>query len=354
MIAGAVLASRAALLGAYFLTATPEATPAPARVVVIRPETADLDLLEIANRTRGELAGASIEVGLVECPAADADCAELETPSVAASGVAAVVFTVRTDFETTSEVRVRAAGGALLVRRLIVTDPAAAAEAPAVTAVRVAELVRAALLEATEPRREPPAAPPTLPTLSFDFETPPLPVARERSTGWFIGGGGALLGSPAGLATAYGVMLRAGYVGVRWPNLTVAGLLAAQALGRDLRSADGKVETRQELGALELSWRWRWRAAWQPRVLMGIGAYHLQARGIASGWTTFPGAEGALWTALFSAGGGLVRSLPDGFSLFGDAQLVLLRPSPVIVYSDRRAGGGNPSLLLALGVQRIF
>src|SRR5260370_9618398 len=125
----------------------------------------------------------------------------------------AVVSTARAGAETVTEVKVAAPGIAWpLVLGLTVGADSADRDDPATLAVRASELVQSALLQAgASPvevlRSAPPAAPDTI---AYDFEQPHEQPAAVGGTGWFVAGGGALLGSADGFGAGVGRLLRGG------------------------------------------------------------------------------------------------------------------------------------------------
>ncbi|HXI54759.1 MAG TPA: hypothetical protein VNO55_01785 [Polyangia bacterium] len=353
-----MLAARAAAVvaGCLLMAVVPRSSAArPAHVNVIRSEGADAIILEITNRTRAELIAAGIDAAIVDCPRA-ADCRDRDVGAAPppGDGQRAVVTTERDGDQTVTEVKVATlAAAAPLVLRLAVGADSADHDDPPTLAVRAAELVRSALLQASgpAPATAPVSAPPAI---SYDFELPRRETAVVGGVGWFAGVGGAILDSRDGLGTAYGLVLRGGYSGLRWPGLTVAVLVAAPSLAAELHFDDGKVAVRQELAAAQAGLRFRTWARLQPRISLGAGAYHVVARGIAEPQTGYVGTTSALWTAILTAGGGAAFVLTDGFIVFADLQAVVAFPYPSFAVGWQRARGADPSFLASLGIERLF
>jgi hypothetical protein len=344
----------AVVAGWLFLAVVPRSSAArPAHVNVIRAEGADAIILEITNRTRAELIAAGIDAAIVDCPRA-VDCRDGDAWAVMppGDGQRAVVTTERDGDQTITVVKVGAAAAAApLVLRMAVGADSADHDDPPTLAVRAAELVRSALLQSSGPAPAPASGPSAI---TYDFELPRRDTAVVGGVGWFAGIGGAILDSRGGLGTAYGLVLRGGYSGLRWPGLTVAVLVAAPSLAADLHFDDGKVAVRQELAAAQAGLRFRTWARLQPRISVGAGAYHVVARGITEPQTGFVGTSSALWTAMLAAGGGAAFVLTDGFAVFADVQAVFAFPYPAFTVGWQRARGADPALLASLGVERLF
>lgn len=346
----AALASALVLAGAARSWAASEGSAVKARVRVVRAEGADPIILEISNRTRAELGAAGLDAAIVDCAGNDVLCAE---PHPIAGAVReAVVTTARAGEDTVTEVRVAAASASErpLVLRLIVAGDSSDRDDAATLAVRAAELVQSALLQA----QAPPAPSPSQPeAITYDFEQPRVPPPAAAGTGWFVGGGGALLASADGLGPAGGLMLRGGYAGLRWPGLGLGLMVAAPALAADLHFPEGRVAVRQELAAAQAWWRFAWQSALQPRVNVGAGVYHLTARGTAER-TDVVGGTTEVWAAMASAGAGIGLRAADALLLFVEAEAVLVYPFPELLVAGQRTGGGRPSLLLCLGADWLL
>jgi hypothetical protein len=348
----------AVVVGWLLLAVVPRSSTArPAHVNVIRSEGADAIILEITNRTRAELIAAGIDAAIVDCPRA-VDCRDEDAWAVMppGDGQRAVVTTERDGDRTVTEVKVATLAPAEpLVLRLAVGADSADHDDPPTLAVRAAELVRSALLQASVPAPATATAPASAPAaITYDFELPRRETAVVGGVGWFAGVGGAILDSRDGLGTAYGLVLRGGYSGLRWPGLTLAVVVAAPSLAAELHFDDGKVVVRQELAAAQVGLRFRTWARLQPRVSLGAGAYHVVARGIAEPQTGYVGTSSALWTAMVTAGGGAAFVLTDGFTVFADVQAVFAFPHPSFAVGWQRARGADPSLLASLGIERLF
>jgi hypothetical protein len=350
------------------LTLWPRAAPgasgkAAPRVLVVRDQGADEVVLETANRTRAELAAARLDVTITECASFGAAC----VPGPAqgrAKVVTAVVTTVREGDQTVTLVQIFSPDGPpSVVRRISVDQSSPVRDDPAVLAVRAAELVFATLSQTATVSSAPgPAGPLAAPSavadsavgpISFDFELPDSVSPPVSGVGWFAGAGAVVLGTNAGVGMAYGGMLRAGYVGLAMPALSMAVMVAAPALSSDLQGYRGRVATRQELAVLELSYRFRVRAVFQPRLSLGAGAYHITARGIYADTGRQTGSTES-WALLMTTGVGAAFVLGNDIALFADAQVLLARPYPTIQLGTGEAGAVHPSLLVALGAQRVF
>lgn len=346
-------AGRAALAGLLALAsgAPAGAVGASARVRVVRADDADAILREASNRTRAELSAAGLDAAIVDCARADDRCGAL--PSPAGDALDAVVATTRAGDQTITEVTVVCPVAAPpLILRLTVGPESADRDDPATLAVRAAELVQSALLQARLPLPAPRPAPPS-DAITYDFEQPHDHPVGGGAAGWFVGGGGAMLGGIDGFGPAFGLALRAGYAGVHWPALTVAATLAAPALGADVRFDQGRVALRQELAAAQAALRFRPRRRLQPWLSLGGGVYHLTARGIPDG-AAFVGQSASIWSAMLSLGGGAAVRIGDAVSLFGELQAIVVDRYPTLMIDGRSIDARHPSFLLSMGLERFF
>ncbi|HEY2899541.1 MAG TPA: hypothetical protein VGL59_03115 [Polyangia bacterium] len=349
IVGGWVLAVAAALS----LQASPRGVAAQApQIRVIRAEGADPIILEIANRTRAELTAAGLDATIIDCPHDDARCTGPAPPGDGAPRV--VVTTARYRRATVTEVKVAAPDGPPLLLRLVVDADAADHDEPATLAVRAAELVRSALLQAGAfARPAMPRSAPSTEAITYDFEQPrqePLPVG---AAGWFAGVGAAMLGSADGFGTAYGVALRGGYSGLGWPGLAAAILVAAPALAATQHFDGGSVTLRQELAAAQVSLRFRWRARLQPRLQAGAGVYHLMAQGTTDPGSLYVGRSVGLRMPMATVGGGVTFAVDDRLTVFADGQALLMK-KPVLLLGWQQIGGGGPSFLFSAGIERLF
>ncbi|HVR63052.1 MAG TPA: hypothetical protein VMU50_14215 [Polyangia bacterium] len=357
----AALAGVLLLTGAARAWAASEAPLINAHVRVIRAEGSDPVILEISNRTRAELRAAGLDAAIVDCAAGDAGCAE---PRLNAGAIReAVVRTARAGEDTVTEVKVaaRSLSAPPLVLRLIVGPDSSDRDDAATLAVRAAELVQSALLQAqaaassTSPA---PLSPPPVPSLpeaiTYDFEQPRVLPPPADGTGWFVGGGGALLASADGLGRAAGVMLRGGYAGLGWPGLGLSLMVAAPVLASDLQFPEGRVAVSQELAAAQASWHFAFSpSALQPRLRAGVGVYHIGARGIPE-QVSFVGTTAQAWLPMASVGAGVAIPASRALLLFAEAEAVLVYPYPQLLVLSQRVGGGLPSLLICLGADWIL
>jgi hypothetical protein len=336
--------------------ATPAEAAQPAHVSVVRAEGADSIIQEITNRTRAELTAAGLDAAIVDCSAGDAGCGDA-APVAAGGGARAVVTTARDGQDTVTEVKVAApAQASPLVLRLTVGVESADYDDPATLAVRAAELVRSALLQAEAPAPPPPPPPhSSSEEISYDFEQPRQQAQAASGSGWFVGAAAAMLGAIGGFSPGFGPALRGGYAGTRWPALAVGVWLAAPVWSADLSFRDGHVILRQEVAALQASWRFRAGSRLQPRLSLGAGIYHLTALVVAVPGSPFLGNDASVWEPMVSTGGGAAFMVTRRMAFFVEVQAIFVRMAPDLVADGQPIGGAaEPSFLVSTGVEHVF
>jgi hypothetical protein len=329
------------------LVATTHAWAAvPATVIVVRPGDGGEAMAEVATRTRAELVVSGFLTRLLECGPGEARCgADIVAGDPAAP--AATVITYRSGVEIVTDVGAAPPGGQAPVVRMTLLSPPD--RDPKVLAIRAVELVRAALLEAgTAPPRERVVIQQRDGEVPTPITAPPELAAEPR---WAVGLGGSWLESLGGFGAAFGAVARAEYLGMR--GLGVAAMLAAAELSPGLAVDLGHLAARQEVAALELAYRLRPGRRLQPRVAAGVGGYRMVARGEPAR-ANVVGASQTVWAGLASAGGGASLMLAPHLALFADGELVFVNPHPVVARAGGLARAGNPSLLVSVGLQRMF
>ena len=135
----------------------------------------------------------------------------------------------------------------------------------------------------------------------------------------------------------------------------VALLVSGPSFGAGADTDQGRISIRQELGALQVTFWPRQRPARvEPRLALGVGGYHLAARGTPAGSGEVIGRSDSLWALLALGGAGVVLALGRGLGAFVDAQVALTSPQPAVDRGTSVARAGNPSLMVSLGLQRMF
>jgi hypothetical protein len=332
------------------------------QVTVLRPSGADVALAEIATRAWAELNAGGIPARLLDCPVGQVisraalvtqDLCPVEAPPPGRNAI--FLRTFRSANETITEAALTPAGhDHPTVRRSLTVDDQAEAE-PKVMAIRAVELVNAMLLQVDAASAENAASG----RRGVDLENPgqhqmvEKPVVEHPAI-WKVGAGGAFLKGPGGLSAAVGFAVHASRTSDgRWGVSAI--LTEAPSLARTA-TRDGSLDLHQQLADVELTYRIFQRPRFRAQVAFGGGAYHVDAS-----WTGAPAPGGqtvgpqALWALLLSGGGGAELELGQKMSLFGEARAVSATPYPLVYgATNRPLRTGAPSLLLALGLQRVF
>jgi hypothetical protein len=330
------------------------------KVTVIRPAGGDVGLAEIATRAWAELNAGGIAATLLDCAVGDDACGTGAPPP---GGNAITLRTFRQSDETITEAALTPGGhDRPTVRRSLTVSDEAAAD-PKVMAIRAIELVNAMLLQVDEAAADSAAA--SRQAAIADAELPghhrkrvqPVPEPPpDRETTWSWGAGGSFLKGGGGLSAAFGFAVGASHA-IR-NRLGVSALLTEAPSRTGTATLDGILATNQQLGALEVTYRLHQNAHLTSHLAVGGGIYHLNAS-----WTPSPSglpiqptpSPEAVWALLLSGGGGVALALGRELSLFLEARAVLAKPNPIVYGTDgRQLKTADPSLLLALGLQRIF
>jgi hypothetical protein len=310
------------------------------RVAVLLGGPEDAQRLEIETRLRSELRIAGFDIVLVDAGAAGRDSLE---QAVKSTGSFAAIGVVRQEGLGADVWVVDHVTGKAVQRRIVFGG--ASDDAAAIFAIRAVELLRASLLELTEPHPSRGTIPPA-PELRA-WVTPPRKTTASASHEAHVGA--ALLAGPGGIPPSF-----APFVQGSWEPLpTWAG--GVEALGPALASLDGRegeARVDQEFVTAFVRvqpWRSRWIA---PFARLSLGAYHLGASGRAKEGYASQG--GSTWALATAPGMGLKTNGPGPLSLLASLDAFLLTPRPVVRFASRRvASTGHPTLVgqLAIGVQ---
>jgi hypothetical protein len=316
------------------------------RIVLLSEQAGDDAIIARAQlRLAAELraAGFEVEEGGVD---AQGDARRIvETP--ASGDPFATVFLRRAGDGTSTDVWVADHVTHKTVVRSV-SVPGSGESADRALALRVVELVRASLVEATV---LPSADVTTTPAPDVKAQTreknqmePAQKAGGERIT---VGlGVAAAFASPdVGLAVA--PALRVAWRAGRLWVLRVAAV--GPAVGGRVQRSEGDATIRQEMGLLDLSFDPQTAGRIQGYAALGAGAYHIDERGNAA--APFAGVHDEAWAALASAGGGIRLRLSRVSSIELESRLLFAMPRPVVFFgSERVAAAMHPGALATLSV----
>jgi hypothetical protein len=337
-------------LVALVLIVSHRAWAAPSRVVLLQSTAASAEARHCLRLVRDELMAGGFVVAVVDAaPTADpfslANAMRAQADAVATIGLLGDPAAARAELWILDRLGERAE-----VRRLpFPTDEGG--RAGEVLASRAVEVLRASALRfmveskqlegappppvaAGAPTPEPtptatatPAAAPT-PTLTT---TPPAPAAgAPRRRSFALEMGVSLLASPGELDPAAVPVARvsASVAGPFVARLTFAGLGTQPRV----ETARGTAVVSQTLGLAELGLSFRNEHRLMPLLLLGGGVLHVatDARGIAP----FVGQRDSLWSALVSAGAGVVVALGGRLAVALEVHALLAAPHPVVRFAD--------------------
>jgi hypothetical protein len=325
-----------------------QANSTRSRVTLVRAAGNDRLLREASTRLQAELVGAGFEVTLVErAPDAQADPRSAVESAAEGGTPFATIALERARFGAFADVWISDhLTGKTVVRRIDVVE---ASNASNVLAIRALELLRASLLEVSEPRRE------TEPTIDAPadvraFVEPALParaphnleLARAAALG--VSAFGLVGTGSLGLAAGPCLRLSQGFGGPWFGRLSLMGpLLGPEAVG-----AHGQASVRQELGSAEIGLA----SVARPFGLLGwigLGGYHL--RTVGSSAAPYRARSDDVVSLAASAGVGGVARISSRVLLSAELGALWLTPYPVVMIAGKAAGAaGLPSLSMALGV----
>jgi hypothetical protein len=328
--------------------ATLAAAPARAadvhyRVVLLRPQATDDVTSDALARVRGELTAGGFDVSMLpQDPALDVRTA-LETVGRELDPIATFAI-VRAAGSNTAEIWVcdRAEGKSVIQSvRLDGNGTTGEASRSVVLAVQAVELLKASLAQYwLSSTRQP--APRT---------KPPVAAAAYASTGIGVEAAVGWLDSAGAVTGAWQPILRASWGGAQgWGvRLAAAGFGSEASLHAPLGSA----QIRQQLATVEIVRGFRAGHLVQPIASLGAGAYGARIEGVAT-----PGSMAVTtdsWSALVTAGAGVMLPLASHVALAADAHVLLALPYNAVRIQSVEAGNtGWPSLLVSAGLLATF
>ena len=337
-----------AVLALVFLAAAIARAELRYRVVLLRPPTTDDVTSDALARVHGELTAAGFDVRmLAQDPTLDVRGA-LETVGRELDPIAAFAI-VRGANANTAEIWVcdRLAGKSVIQSvRLDADGRSGQSSRSVVLAVEAVELLKASLAQywLASVRRAPPRPPPD------DGVVAPGP--RSVLTGLGVEAGLGWLDSVGAVTAAWQPIVRASYGGARgWAGRITVGGLGTEGT---LSAPTGTAQIRQELAALEIVRGFRAGARVQPVVSAGGGVFRARVEGTgvpepSTGRTT------SSWSALVTAGAGVVVPIVPHAALVADAHLIATWPYTAVRFGTVEASNiGWPSLLASAGVLATF
>jgi hypothetical protein len=338
LLAFAVIASWALPLGATSSN----------RVVLLATEgEQDLAALELLARVRGELHAAELDVVLLPLPA-DADLRVAVESSARELGPAAVIAVryLRPESSEPAGAEVwisdRLSNTTLMqVVRLSAqpVDPAAR------LAVQVAEVLKARLAllwvkpEAPQPPR--PAPPPVL----------PAPAPPPVHSGFLLGLGLEFARHSSGNVSSWLPALHVGYEppASAWSSPSFRLSAAWTPVETTLERSNGAAHIRQTLLVAQALIRFLPRAAVQPLISAGLGAYQVRVRGDAE--APYTSSTTATWSAATTFGTGLwIQPKGNTVWLLEAQGLAAWSATEVRVEQERVATLGFPAFLLSTSI----
>lgn len=329
-----------AVLAFVGIALTSVAACALPRVAIVLPSgSAHGERSPVEIRLRSELGAAGFSVVAVKRKGTgpgELERAARDTHSIAAI---AVVQPLGNGVDAAVWITDRVTGKTLL--RRVHVDPGTH-DAAAIFAIRAVELLRASLLELNDEHRPRGEVPPT-PELKKWVKPPAEPPAAPRDE---LRAGAAVVAGPGGLPASVSPALAftwratrhfGGEVGVWGP-----------ALGT-LRRREGSATIDQELLAVQARLEpWPERRI-APFFHLGIGAYHLGARGSAN--APYENASGNAWSAAGLGGLGLSYAILGPMLLSLELDAMYLLPGVGVRFAGRTvAEGGQPTLLGTAGL----
>jgi hypothetical protein len=353
----AIDARRAAIVvGSLFVAASvghaSTALAAGSRVVIVRGQAGTDPVIDRAEvRLAAELRAAGFEVE-ERPPEGDADARRLLEEQSHGEAFATVLLQrvgagPATDVWVADHVTHKT-----VVRRI--SAQGSDENATRALALRVVELMRASLVEAIvlPAPQDTPRPPPDV--VAWTREAIPTPPRAEPSVAHLVVGAGiaAVFASPE-VGFAVGPELRIGWrASSAW---SVRATAAGPALGGSIRAPAGDATLRQELAVVELSLERPMGSRVNVLAALGVGAYHIDARGNARPPYTNAYDHDSAWSVLASLGGGALFPISEAMSIEIDARALLAMPRPVIVFGSERVAtamvpGALAGLTLTIGL----
>jgi hypothetical protein len=306
-------------------------------VVLVRPPVDDRVLVEAFNRLRGELGLQNFEVLVAEAPPQPSTPEAIEKLAQDKHAFAAISFTRRAGTTTADVWIADRATGKTMIRTLALHG---VVDAPSVLAVRAVDLLRESLRE-LEPGESPPPD-----VVGADRGPVPEQVrewAKPEPPAWRLRLEGTALGEMRDIGLGYGVGIA---LGRRLSSRFRAGIgVAGPLVGASYRAATGRASVRQELGWVELGFTAYRSGFLGLETLVGLGAYHLEARSeVSPPWSS---RSDQVTSALASVGLSLDFYFTDNVGLVLGACGLALTPMPGVAIGPERT-------LLAQPLVRAF
>jgi len=314
------------------------------RVSVVRTDSDDHLLQDAAIRLRAELRSAGFDV--VEVDRAPGDPrAEVESAGNKSGGFATVAL-YRAGSGAFADVWISDhLTGKTVIRRIEVRG---ARNASAVLAIRALELLRASLLEVTEPRSDNEPERETPPDV-LQWMEPALPQYSQSPYDFFartaLGVSALGLHGQGDLGLAVGPSLRISHgLGGRWFGRLS---LAAPLFGPEPERPEGRAAVRQEFAAVDIGLATD-ASPFGIFGWVGPGTFHLHTSGSAV--AGYRATTDDVLSFLLNAGIGAMARVGQRITLTLEVGTLWLIPHPVIVIAGKDAGkAGVPSVQLAVG-----
>jgi hypothetical protein len=324
--------------------------------ILVRPSVVGPDA-ELEALLRSELLAEGFEVLTIAQPVADDTTLEAvarRTDSIA------VIVVAEPNGELAANVwmRDRVAGKTAL--RQVRPEPMAPG-APSIIAIRAAELLRASLLELSEAhpaRAEAPAEVLPGPRPQKGLEsTAPAPIDKVENVeaitdrhraAWLASAGGALVGGPGGLSAGLAPVLAIGWHAS--PNWVTEFNLIGPTM-QTVTTGVGSAKVDQELVTTRLRFEMpSVNSRFIPFAMLGIGAYHLGARGTAA--DPYLASSGHVWAAIATGGLGLRIRVAPAVSLGSELDAFVAAPRPVLRFAGQDSFyTGRPDFVAAIGCE---
>jgi hypothetical protein len=327
--------SRPLAIGLALVLMTWAALASAQRIVLLRPRTADPQLLQAFGRLKGELAVHHFEVLVVDADNDAPSPADLARVAERARAVGTVSL-LRSQGLASADVWISDRVTGKTTMRTIATS--GRTEAPNVLAIRAVDLLRASLREYGVGDSPPPDVVGTHPARAPKHVHEWAAVKGRRS--WSVSAGVVAQSTLTRLGNGYGPAIGLGYdaserFGFRLDfDGPLWGAKASQ------QGASLVLRNEQLLAGLE--YRLVLQKAWAFALSGAFGAHHLVVQGRAS--SPYVGRSDSAWTALAAAGFSFrVRLTPAADLGFGGRAL-FLAPRPVARLQTTDIPYGQPAL----------
>ena len=312
------------------------------RVLLVRPPASDDTLSEAFNRLRAELSLQDFEVVVMVAPPGGVSPEALEEGARKADAFAGVSLARDATGAMADVCIADRVTGKRSQRRLAVSG---VDQAPRVLAVRAVDLLRSSLSELPPGERPPEdvvgvapgVAPPELNAWSVP---PPLWQLRVAPGVVDSAGFGPALGGSIALFVRPTTRFSAG--------VSFIGPL----FGAEFVASVGSASIRQELALAQASYNLLPAGAFRLGPTLGLGVYHLEARGEVD--EPLQATSGDMFG--FAAVGGVEAGLEltRALSLTAALDMLLVTPEPVVAIDTHEMNAQNPLLLASVGLGVAF